>query len=231
MERLESPSCEVCGQNPVPKIDWNYIASEIRSVLMLEKGFLHSVKQLLFRPGKTIKTYIQSNRRSLIKPIVFLVLSSLIYTLIDHYFPFQAKYMSHEGEVQNYMTAIARWITENYGYSNLIMSIFIAAWIKIFFRKHSYTIFEIGVLLCYVMGMGMLFLGFFGFFEHILNTTFVVIGTLIGFAYAVWAIGQFFGNKWSNYLKAALAYFLGSLSFTITFIVIGIVLEMVFGGK
>lgn len=198
---------------------------------MLEKGFPQTVKQLLLRPGDTIKTFIRSRRNGLTKPITFVFLASLIYTVIDYFFPFQAKYMSHEGEVQNYMTAIARWITENYGYSNLIMSIFIAAWIKIFFRKHSYTIFEIGVLLCYVMGMGMLFLGFFGFFEHTLNITLVVVGTLISFGYAVWAIGQFFRNKWSNYLKAALAYFLGSLSFTITFIVIGIVLEIVFGGK
>lgn len=71
MERIESNSCEVCGQNPVPKIDWNYIASEMRSVFMLEKGFLHSAKLLLFQPGKSIKTYIQSNRRSLMKPIAF----------------------------------------------------------------------------------------------------------------------------------------------------------------
>ncbi|QAA82709.1 DUF3667 domain-containing protein [Aequorivita sp. H23M31] len=232
MERIEPNSCEVCGQNPeVPKIDWHYIASEIRSVFMLEKGFLYTVIQLLLKPGKAIKTYIQTDRRRLMKPIVFVILASLIYSLIDYYFPFQAKYMNHNGEVQNYTTSIAKWITENYGYSNLIMSIFIAGWLKLFFRKHPFSIFEMAVLLCYVMGMVMLLFAIFGFFEHTSNTNLVTIGSMVGFIYAVRAIGQVFGNKWFHYAKGGLAYIFGSISFTIIFLILGIVLDATLGNK
>lgn len=229
MEKIDSPLCETCGQTPTAtKIDWNYIASEIRGVFMLEKGFFHTIKRLIIRPGKAIQHFIRADRRSLTKPIVFVILASLVYTLIDHYFPFQAKYMGHEGEIQNYTTAIARWITENYGYSNLLMSIFIAAWMKIFFYNKEYTIFEIGVLLCYVMGMNMLIMGIFGFFEKTVEISLFVVSSIFGFAYAVWALGQFFGSTFMNYFKAGLAYMLGSISFTFAAIILGILLQIVF---
>ena len=99
------------------------------------------------------------------------------------------------------------WIQNNYGYANILMGIFIAFWTKLLFKKYKYNFYEILIVLCFVMGIGMLIYTVFGLLEAITQLKLLQIGGIIGFIYTSWAIGSFFDKKKKmNYLKALFAY-------------------------
>lgn len=125
-EEINGHFCSNCGHPAqLKRIDAHYITHEINHVLHLEKGFFYTVKELVIKPGKSINEFLTNNRSRLVKPIIFLVVTSLIYTIISHFFHVDEGYLS----VQNTgkaTTAIFKWIQGHYGYANIIMGIFIA---------------------------------------------------------------------------------------------------------
>ncbi|WP_454881016.1 DUF3667 domain-containing protein [Sphingobacterium detergens] len=71
--------CPNCGQPAVLKrIDAHYIAHEIEHVLHFERGILYTIRELVTTPGKNIRNYISENRSRLVKPIIFIIVTSLI---------------------------------------------------------------------------------------------------------------------------------------------------------
>lgn len=167
-EHISGNYCSNCGSPIVLKrIDKKYIIQEVSSVLLFEKGILHTIKELAIRPGKSIKEFLTENRHRLIKPIIFIIITSLIYTLVNNIFNFEQGYINYEGQVQSNITTIFQWISSNYGYANIIMAVFIALWLKLFFRKSPYNFFEVLILLCFLIGMGMLIFSIFGVFESL----------------------------------------------------------------
>lgn len=219
--------CPICGHSKeVTRIDGNYLLQEIRSVLSFEKGTLFTVRNLATNPGKSIKEFLKEDRNRLVKPVVFLIIASLIYTVFNKIFQFEDGYVQFSGNGESATKSISKWIQENYGYANIIMAIFIAGWIKLFFRKHDINIFEILVLLCFVMGMGMLIYAVFGVIQSLIDYNLMQVAGIFGFIYLTWAIGQFYGKgKIVNYVKVFFAYILGMISFSITAILIGSLID------
>ena len=223
--------CGNCGTAiELKRINGQYILKEISSVLNFDKGILYTIRELLLRPGKNIQTFIHQDRGRLVKPIIFIIITSLIYTLAQQFFQFEDGYVNAGGFEESASTRIFGWIQSNYGYANILMAIFIAAWIKVFFRNYVYNFFEILILLCFVMGIGMLIYTVFGIIESTTKMKVLHIGGLIGLIYTSWAIGQFFGrNKKTNYLKGFLSYLLGMLSFFLGAIFLGMGIDLMQG--
>ena len=78
------------------------------------------------------------------------------------------------------------WVHNNYGYANLMMTVPIVLWIKLFFRKHQYNFYEIFVVIAFVMGMGMLFLSFEPVVNKFFPSSFMINQAVIGLGN--WAI-------------------------------------------
>jgi hypothetical protein len=224
--------CSNCGQAvKLERINKHYISHEILHLLHLEKGFFFTVKELFKRPGNSIREFINTDRSKHIKPVTFLILTSLFYALITHYF--------HADEINNSkenlqfgdssVVGIQEWVNSHYGYANMIMGFFIAICVKLFFRKYQYNFFEISIVLCFVMGQGMLMLAFEAFFVGVLNEqVYKILLLVIGFSYPTWAIGQFFdGKKVLSYVKAFLAYFFGYLLFIVAIILVGVTIDVI----
>jgi len=147
--------------------------------------------------------------------------------IINNSFQFEDSYVQFSGNDDSATLSISNWIQGNYGYTNIIMAIFIAGWVKLFFRKREINIFEILVLLCFVMGMGMLIYAIFGVVQSLIDFNLMQVAGIIGFFYLTWAIGQFYGKgKIVNYVKAFFAYILGMITFSITAILIGTVIDL-----
>ena len=154
---LAGKFCSACGQpREVRRIDGRYILYEIGSVFNFEKGILYSKRELLIRPGKTIREFILSDRNRLVKPIIFIIICSLIYTVTSQLFHWEDGYVAYEHSENTATTVIFAWIQNNYGYANIIMGAFVAFWTKILFRKYDFNFFEILIVICFVMGIGML---------------------------------------------------------------------------
>ena len=226
-EELKGDYCSKCG-NPktLKKINGSYIISEIVSVLNFDKGIFYTIKELLLRPGKNVQKFIHNDRNRLVKPIIFVIVCSLIYSITQQLLKFEDGYVSAGGFGDSAITKIYQWIQQNYGYANILMAVFIAGWIKLFFKKYKYNFFEIIILLCFTMGIGMLIYTTFGIIESITKIKVLHIGGIIGFIYISWAIGQFFDKtKKMNYLKGIFAYFLGMITFYFLVIIIGLVID------
>jgi hypothetical protein len=221
--------CSNCGQAVnLKRINGHYILHEIEHVLHFEKGILYTFKELLLRPGLSIRYFLTENRSRLVKPIIFIIITSLIYTLVNHFFHIEDGYVNYEGEEMSTTNVIFKWIKEHYGYSNIFMGVFIAFWLKVFFRKSDYNLFELLIMLCFVMGMGMLIFAVFALFQGITHVSVMSAAGGVGIAYCTWAIGQFYDKtKIVSYIKAFAAYMLGTALFFLTAMLIGYAIDLI----
>lgn len=219
----------------VPKrIDGKYILHEIISVLNFDKGIFYTKKELLIRPGKSIQCFIQKDRTKLVKPITYVLFCSLIYAIAQQYLTsndFVSKFSRGWTDTlvleESYLVNFLKWTKNNYGYTNILISIFIALWIKLFFRKFNYNIFEILTLLLYVLGTSTLIYSVFVILDILTGYRLVYLGGFIGFIYSSWAIGQFYNKrKVLNYFKALAANLLGIITFYLIISILGGVIDM-----
>lgn len=221
--------CPACGHpRALKRINGQYILQEIRSVLSLEKGFLLTIRELAARPGKSIERFLVEDRKSLVKPVVFLIVASLIYTVLNSIFHFEDSYVKFSGEQGSSTLAIFKWVQANYGYANIIMAFFIGLWLKLLFRKYPFNFFEILILLCFIMGMGMLVYSVFGVAQSLTKIHLMQFGSIVAFVYTTYAVGQFFDKKKPiNYFKAFIAYIAGMITFSMTAIAIGAIVDLI----
>lgn len=220
--------CPNCGQPATLKrIDGKYILHEIEHVLHFDRGILYTIKELVINPGENIRNYLSHNRSRLVKPVIFIILTSLIYTLIVHFFHIEDEYIKYNGiEESSTSVKILKWMQGNYGYMNILTGTFIAFWLKIFFRKQGYNFFELLIMLCFASGIPMLIYTFFAIIEGIFHFKLLNIGGILGIIYLTWALGSFFGkNKVGNYVKAIICYFLGMITFFLLIFAIGITID------
>lgn len=225
---LNSKFCPDCGQpTNIKRIDGKYIMHEIEHVLHFERGIFYTVKELCINPGQTIRNYISENRSRLVKPVIFIIVTSLIYTLISHFFHIEEGYVNHKGLEKSSIGTILKWIQGNYGYASILTGIFIAIWLKVFFKKYGYNFFELLIMLCFVQGISMLIFAVFAFAEGLLHFKLLSVAGIIGVIYIIWAMGNFFeAKKIENYLKALISFLLGTITFYIIIFVIGITFDV-----
>lgn len=226
---LTSKYCPHCGQpKQLKRIDGHYIMHEIEHVLHFERGILYTIRELITKPGQNVRNYLLETRSRLVKPIIFIIVTSLIYSLCSSFFHFEDGYVNYLDEKKSTTVAIFKWIQSHYGYSNIIMGVFIALWTRLFFGKYQFNIFEILILLCFVMGMGMLIFSVFGIIQGLTHLNLMQIAGMVGLIYTTWAIGQFYEKKkFISYVKAFFAYILGMLSFTLTAMLIGAIVDLI----
>jgi len=186
--------------------------NEIGSVLNFERGIFYTIREMFLRPGATTRKFIAGDRDTIVKPILFLIICSLVYSAGQHFLNYETGYIRFDTKDQvntPIVVDIFEWFSQNYGYANILMTIIIALWIRVFFRMYTYNYYEIFVLLCYVMGVSVLIYSLLGVFENIIDMSVLHVGKFVVFVYSSWAIGQFFdGSKKMNYLKGFLSYLL-----------------------
>ena len=220
--------CNNCGQpSNVKRINADYVLHEIKHVLHLEHGILFTVKKLSLNPGININNYLSENRSRLVKPIIFIIIPSLIYSLIINFFHIEDNNVTFkEDGVITTPSKIFKWIQAHYGYVNIIIGVLIAFWLKLFFKKSNYNVFEILISLCFIMGIAMLIYSVFRMLQGLTKIKLTAIGGILGIFYSSWAIGQIFGGqKFTHYLKAFFAYLLGLITFLFLSISVGMLID------
>jgi hypothetical protein len=219
--------CPNCGQpKNIKRIDKQYIMHEIEHVLHFERGILHTVKELFTNPGKNIRKYLTESRTRLVKPVIFIFLTSLLYTLINNFFHIEDAYVNNNVFDNSLILKIINWIQSHYGYANLLTGIFIAIWLKILFKKYDYNFYELLIMLCFVMGISMIIFSVFALIEGLVHFKLLGFASIISFLYLILSIVSFFNDKKiGNYFKAIIAFLFGSITFYIIIIAIGATLD------
>lgn len=230
-EGLTSKYCPECGQPAnLKRIDRNYIIHEIEHILHFERGILYTIRELITDPGENIKYYLSKNRSRLVKPIIFIIITSLIYTLLNKLFHIEDGYVTYtETDLENpsAIGTIVKWVKNHYGYANILIGICIALWLKLFFKKSKFNFYEILIMLCFVQGMTFLIFSIFVIIQGITSFSVMKISGFIGIIYCIWAIGQFYDKKNPvSYIKGLFAYILGMVTFWIFPTLIGIIIDL-----
>jgi len=229
-ELINGNYCSNCGQPAkLKRIGGHYIVYEIRDTLFVDGSFWYTIKKMITRPGESVRKYVSEDRSRLMKPISFLIISSLIYTVVMHFF--QIDYFTQFDVSQTQtptMMQISHWMIENRGYTSLIVGLSMAFWIKLFFRKSDYNIFEIFILLCFASGINALWMSVFIFIQRLLQLDLFIVSFSVHLIYYCWAIGQFFDKKKAgSYIKAILSYFVGVIVLCFIISAIGIVIDLI----
>jgi hypothetical protein len=81
--------CPYCGQKKdVKRLTWHSLLAEIAHFFShIEHGFLNTCYQLLIRPGKTIKEYLQGKRQKYHKPVGFYLIWVALFILTGTMIP------------------------------------------------------------------------------------------------------------------------------------------------
>lgn len=218
--------CGNCGHKKlVSRIDYEYVKEEIIGLIGFEKGFLYTSKELLIKPGRLINTYLYKSRLHITKPIAFITFASLIYTLISHFLQTDIFYAEILKKTygDNTLSKINTWIQENNGYSNLLLVFPTLIWLKIIFKKYQYNYYEVFVVLCYVMGFGMLIACFQPILDYLFPSNFAINNLIIitiSFTYIGFALTNFYGNTLKNFFTSISAYIFGFITFQVVLILI-----------
>lgn len=228
---LSSNYCPNCGQSAsLKRIDGRYIFNEIQHLLHFEKGVFFTVKHLFLKPGISIREYIKEDRNKLLKPITFLIITSLLYSLIGHFFNTQETFVQKEDSLfgKSHINDILSWRRGHFGYANIIQAIFISFAVRLIFRKHGYNLYETTTLMCFIIGQVMLYSTVELLFNPLISWHIsITILSILAFIYPTWAIGQFYGSsKISNYIKALFAYLLGYYFFYVVIVLIGFIIDL-----
>ena len=220
--------CPNCGQAAILKrIDSHYIIHEIEHVLHFERGILYTIKELCIHPGKTTRNYIKEDRNRLVKPVIFIIVTSLIYTLIAHYFHIE-EHVKMEGLENSSIATFMHWSQANYGYSNILLGGFIAIWLQLFFKKYGYNFYEVLIMMCFILGISMLIFAVFALLAGVFHFQSLIAAGVTGFIYLTWASANFFKkNKIGNYFKAFSAYLLGTITLYIVVFAVGLTIDYI----
>ena len=220
-------SREIENRDALERIDGKYIWNEISSVLNFDKGIFYTIKELFIQPGKTVREFLIYDRKRLVKPIIFVIFSSLFFVINQQVFGFQTGTAPDNIDSEGVKKAF-EWVGKNFGIVNTLLSFFIGFWIRLFFLKSKFNIYEIFILVFFTIGVGNIIFTIFGIIES--GTGFDVnnLAYLVALLYSAWAIGNFFSKKsfWS-YFKGLLAYVFGTTMGSFLIVLIGILIDVI----
>jgi len=170
-------------------------------------------------PGESVRHYLNVDRSRFVKAVTFLVITALIYTIVSHLFHIGAEaYYMQEPEIElPTMNLFVNWIIDNHGYASILLVFYMSFWIKLFFRKSGFNLFEIFVLSCFISGISQLIISVVLIFQGLTHIRLFFISVLFVKAYQIWAVGQFFDKRKAvSYIKVFFADMLGLATFSIS---------------
>ena len=112
--------CPNCGQVVnIKRINGHYIIHEIVHIFHFERGILYTIKGLITKPGQNIRNYLTENRSRLVKPVIFIIVTSFIYSFCAILFHFEDSYINYSDNKKSAASVIFKWVQGHYGYANI----------------------------------------------------------------------------------------------------------------
>ncbi|MCB0645480.1 MAG: DUF3667 domain-containing protein [Saprospiraceae bacterium] len=210
---FEGKFCNQCGQAAdTPEINFRSVAQELQhTILQIDKGLLYTTRELLLRPGKTIRGYLEGKRVQHIKPFAYIFILSTLYALLTtltRKSTFLADFLdgfydgTTESEAQSDMGLvgdIVLWMSSHYAYTTLLIIPLISLASYLCFAKMRYNYFQHLVLNSYVAGQRtavfLLLLPFTYFITDESTNDFIdTVKVYLGIALTFWTYYQFFNT-------------------------------------
>lgn len=166
------------------------------------------------------------DRKRLVKPIIFVIFSSLFFIINQQIFDFQTGTAPDNIDSVGVKKAF-EWARENFGIMSILLGFFVGLWIRLFYLKSEFNIYEIFVLVFFIIGIGNILYAVFGIVETGSGIEANNLAYLTATLYSAWAIGNFFNKRsfWS-YIKGLLAYIFGTSMGSFIIVLVGMIIDM-----
>ena len=127
--------CPYCSQKAgLGKVTWASVAKGISLVWGMDsRSLLHSLLQLLLRPGYLISDYINGERQSSFPPVKMLLLVAIVYGLIIHYTGLRRVPSDPDNDFE-FIREFAIWFKNNPGWGQMIKCAFLILPTWVFFH-------------------------------------------------------------------------------------------------
>jgi Protein of unknown function (DUF3667) len=157
-QKFEGKFCNNCGQTAdTHRLSLHYIWHDLQHGLFhFDNGIFFTIKQLLTRPGHSIREFVNGKRVRHFKPLSFVVILATFYGLLSHYFitiSFDSVPIHERKDIIGAYEAVSRWSLSHLAYSTLILilSTTVASWLV--FKKQGYNLVEHLVLNTFYRGL------------------------------------------------------------------------------
>ncbi|MCW5921977.1 MAG: DUF3667 domain-containing protein [Saprospiraceae bacterium] len=241
---FEGKFCPQCGQKAKTKrITTKQVFKEARERLFhYDQGFFYTMKEMLVRPGHSVREYLEGKRVRHFKPLKFLFWSAAINFLIFHYIGLDKELMQKLSDQQQGSHPIGQRLSQKVfqvlsdhpALMLFCMIPFIAFWSWLLFRRRGYNYAEHFVLNTFLMGeltmASVVTLPISKFLSSVSTTAWpmTLFSLMLWVVYFGWAYSQLLQHrKIGVWLKGGLSILLGYI-FLIMVITIFVVIVIIF---
>lgn len=237
-DRKKEYPLKAVSEKKIERITFLKLAKDVGEVVNLERGILYLIRELILRPGETIRSYLYENRMSLFHPVRFLFVTTafsfFIFWLFDGAQSISEIIDLSQPQNPDTETILdaeltARLFTEIFNdYFNLMIWLFvpvISLFSYLLFRKAGYNYAENLVLNTFITGVSNIFTTLGYLMEYGFGIMyFSVITSLFYVGYNVVVYHRFFRYPSASVVRSLVAIFLGYLLYILVFsFVIGII--------
>ena len=239
----EQNFCPVCGQRtPVHRINWHFLGHELQhGIFHVDGGIIYSLRQLLTRPGHTIREYIRGRRVPHFKPVLMIMILGAVVTVLSKYLLESGGLIPtspltiNEGArglepgsrdaqiVKNFREALS-WMNEHLAITLIALIPFYAMSMRMAFRKfrREYNFPEWLVITCFVTAQALAIYGIFLLLRQLLPA-FASWDFTAMMAAQIFTFVQLFRpyKGWKTFLRFSLGYVYYGM-FVILLILVGV---------
>jgi hypothetical protein len=196
--------CGSCGQSAkTDRIDMHVVLHDLQhGLLHFDKGIFYTTKQLLTKPGHTIREYLDGKRVRHLQPFSFVIVLATFYGLLYHYLVFKQPNSWLPGPNDDITSASAKivtWITEHFAFNILIFILTTTVVSYVIFKKQKYNLAEHFTLNTFSLGLFTvvsLFLFPIAYvFDGAATLQYGIIQQAILLVIMCWSSAQFFKNS------------------------------------
>ncbi|MDN3677909.1 DUF3667 domain-containing protein [Flavobacterium paronense] len=233
--KTEGNFCSNCGQKTnTIRLNWHYLKDEINyTFLHVNKGLIYTAKQLLVRPGHTVREFIDGKRIKHYKPVLLLFVIAGINGILMHYIPIEEfiNNKSSNGVIAGKQVQITKlvfdWLSKHYSlYEIIVLPIYaFCSWLA--FKKYGYNYIE-NIIINSFAASQRLIIGiiFFPIELALIKTpyfkAFNVFSTFVSIGFTVWMILQLYQSKSKISVIKRMFYFLFIISIVFIFLMIAL---------
>jgi hypothetical protein len=145
---LNGKYCSNCGQEDIStRLTVGHIFKDAtHGILHWESSILKTFKELILRPGKFLRIYLDGKRKPFVKPFSYFIFIQTVYVIIFHwmsdkYFAFIAASVTVNGEISktqmNKFEETKHLVTSNINYLNYIFPLIVAVFWRLFLKKKT----------------------------------------------------------------------------------------------
>ena len=159
--------CNPCGQRAdTHRINWHYIWHEIpHSVWHVDQGILFTLRELLTRPGYTIRDFLNGKRVNHYRPLALLLILGAVVVFAQHSLNvsfikssqdvFGSSTVDASARLKGFQAQVNHFIERNQNLIHIATIPLYAFWIWVMFRRRSYNYPELLVAQTFIANFGL----------------------------------------------------------------------------